>query len=50
MEYLQRYIQEQMLKNDKEKNLLIVMKKFSSTKERQTTMSQEICGNKRGVL
>lgn len=34
MGYPRHYMQEQMLKNDKEKNLLVIMKKFSSTKEK----------------
>jgi len=42
MGYLRQYMQEQMLKNDKEKNLLAIMKKFSSTKGKTNNVTKNL--------
>jgi hypothetical protein len=39
---LRQYMQEQMLKNDKEKNLLVITKKFSSTKEKTNNVTKNL--------
>lgn len=41
MGYLRQYMQEHMLKNDKDNNLLAIMKKFSSTKGETNSVTKK---------
>jgi len=50
MGYLRQYMEEQMLKNDKEKNLLVIMKKFSSTKGKTNNVTKIVRKQKKNKV
>jgi len=50
MGYLRQYMQEQMLRNDKEKNLLAIMKKFSSTKGKTNNVTKNLKKQKKNKV
>jgi len=50
MGYLRQYMQGQMSKNDKEKNLLAVMKEFSSTKGETNSVTKNLRKQKKNKL
>jgi hypothetical protein len=50
MGYLRQYTQKQMLKNDKGKNLFVIMKKFSSTKGKTNNVMRNLWKQKKTTI